>query len=376
MSELRMLIDGREIPFRSGQTILDVARENGIDIPTLCYLKGATPTGACRICLVEVEGARTLMASCATPASANMVVKTSSSRVIRSRRYNLELLFASGHHNCLSQGEDGQFLTDAESSAVASEGSLDRCPAYGRCKLQELAIQYEVTGTRFQPSEPRYPIEDVNPLIMRDFSRCILCGRCVQACNEVQVNRAISFGHRGAATKVVATGDRPLIQSDCVFCGECVQSCPVGALVNKKSQHLDGTAEIERIRTTCPYCGVGCQQWLHVHEGKIVQVSGVEDAEPNQGRLCVKGRYGYDFIYSEERLKTPLIKGNGSFREASWDEALDLVAGKIKETITRHGADALAGVSCSRSLNEDSYNMQKLFRAVIGTNNIDNCART
>jgi formate dehydrogenase major subunit len=134
--------------------------------------------------------------------------------------------------------------------------------------------------------------------------------------------------------------------------------------------------ETRKVRTTCPYCGVGCQQWLHVKDGKIVKVTGVEGAEPNKGRLCVKGRFGYDFIYSPERLTTPLIKENGKFREASWDEALDLVAVKLKETIAKHGPDAVAGVSSARSINEDSYQMQKFFHAVIGTNNLDHCART
>jgi formate dehydrogenase major subunit len=190
------------------------------------------------------------------------------------------------------------------------------------------------------------------------------------------VNRAISFGYRGSRTRIVAAGDRPLIESDCVFCGECVQACPVGALVEKKAQDDWRPWKEERIRTTCPYCGVGCQQWLHVQEGKIVKVSGVEGAAPNQGRLCVKGRFGYDFIYSPERLRTPLIREGEDFREASWDEALDLVAERLKAVITDHGPDAVAGVSCARSINEDSYQMQKLFRAAIGTNNIDHCART
>ena len=156
-----------------------------------------------------------------------------------------------------------------------------------------------------------------------------------------------------------------------------MEVCPVGALTEKKAKGLGRPWEIKKIRTTCPYCGVGCQQWLHVKDGKIVKVTAVEDAQPNQGRLCVKGRFAYDFIYSEERLKTPLIReDNGEFREASWDEALDLVAAKFKEIIKKDGPDAIAGVSCARSINEDSYQMQKLFRAVIGTNNIDHCART
>lgn len=376
MSENKIIIDNVEFNFRPGQTILEVAEENGIHIPTLCWLKGATPTGACRICLVEVEGAKALVASCSTPAASNMSVKTSSPRVIAARRYNIELLLSSGHHNCLAQDLDNDSWTDAQLEALSEKGHEDLCPAYGQCRLQDLAIEYQVKTNRFYPSEQRYGIEDVSPLIVRDFSRCILCGRCVQACNEVQVNRAISLGYRGSSAKVVTKGDRPLSESDCVFCGECVQACPVGALTNKKALAAYRPWETKKIRTTCPYCGVGCQQWLHVKDGRIVNVSGVEEAEPNQGRLCVKGRYGYDFIYSDDRLKTPLIKENGEFRDASWDEALDLAADKIKQVISEHGPDSIAGVSCARSINEDSYQMQKLFRAVIGTNNIDHCART
>ena len=246
----------------------------------------------------------------------------------------------------------------------------------GDCKLQELAYAYQVSGTPDDREPNDTPMELQNPLIVRDFSRCILCGRCVQACNEVQVNRAISFGYRGKHAKIVAAGDRPLIESDCVFCGECVQACPVGALVEKKARFVWRPWKAEKVRTTCPYCGVGCQLWLHVQDGRIVKVTGVEDGAPNQGRLCVKGRFGYDFIYSEDRIKTPLIRENGELREASWDEALDLVAEKFKTIIAESGPDAVAGVSCARSINEDSYNMQKLFRGVFKTNNIDHCART
>jgi formate dehydrogenase major subunit len=198
----------------------------------------------------------------------------------------------------------------------------------------------------------------------------------VAACNEVQGNQAIDFGFRGDKGKIIAGTGTTLKNSACVFCGECVQVCPVGALVEKKSAGRWRPWEVTKIRTTCPYCGVGCQQLLHVKDDTIVKVTGVEDGAPNQGRLCVKGRYGYDFIYSDKRLKTPLIREKDGFREASWEEALTLVADTFTRIIDESGPDALAGVSCARSINEDSYQMQKLFRAVFKTNNIDHCART
>ena len=372
-----LVINGNELTFTPGETILQVAKRNGIDIPTLCYLKRATPTGACRICLVEVEGARNLVASCSTPAAPNMVIKTDSPRVINARRLNIELLLASGHHNCLAQEMDEDSWAEFQLKAMQPEAHKDICPAYGDCRLQDLAIRYQVRDVRFQPKEIKYPIEDVNPFIVRDFSRCILCGRCVQACNEVQVNNAISYGYRGADSKIVAKGDLPLKDSECVFCGECVQACPVGALVPKEDlnlHRLKGTP-IKRVRTTCSYCGVGCQIYLHVQEGKVIKVTGVEDVGPNYGSLCVKGRFGYEFINHEERLTRPLIKENGEFREASWDEALEHVAQRFKKVREKNGSDSI-GVFCSaRMTNEENYVAQKFTRAALGTNNIDHCAR-
>jgi NADP-reducing hydrogenase subunit HndD len=376
MAEHELLINGHRVAFTPGQTILEVAKTAGIDIPTLCHLKGAIPTGACRVCVVEVEKARTLLAACATPAANGMKVQTESPKVIQSRRTVLELLISSGNHNCAVNNDSKGDWTQFQLNAHQNDGSDELCPVWGDCRLQDLVFRYQVKGGRFDTDPGAYPPEMINPLIVRDFSRCILCGRCVQACNEVQVNRAISFGYRGNQSKIVAAGDRPLIDSECVFCGECIQACPVGALVEKKARYQWRPWETEKVRTTCPYCGVGCQLLLHVKDRRIVKVTGVEEAEPNKGRLCVKGRFGYDFIYSKERLKTPLIREGENFREASWDEALDLVVSKFKQIIAESGPDALAGVSCARSINEDSYQMQKLFRAVFKTNNIDHCART
>lgn len=372
-----ILINGHELTYLPGETILQVARRNGIEIPTLCYMKNAAPTGACRICLVEVEGARTLVASCATPAAPKMVVRTETPAVVRARRMNLELLLSSGHHNCLVQDLDMDSWTDFQLKAMSPKEHEDLCPAYGTCRLQELAIKDQIKTNRFAPNEPGHRIENVNPFIVRDLSRCILCGRCVQACNEVQVNNAISFGYRGKHSKIVARGDRALKDSDCVFCGECVQACPVGALVTTQDfeSRTPDKSETKMVRTTCSYCGVGCQMYLHVRNDRIVKVTGVEELGPNYGSLCVKGRFGYDFVHDQERLTKPLIREGRSFREASWDEALNLVAEKLKSIRSQHGADAIGVLSSARITNEENYLVQKFTRAAVGTNNVDHCAR-
>lgn len=341
MASEMIVINGQEFAFDPGQTILEVAEANGIRIPTLCYLKGASPTGRCRICVVEAEGERELLSSCETPAKQGMVIQTESPKVVQSRRDTLKNFLLSGNHNCAISSPRSRDWEAFQLQVHEDDAAAELCPAWGDCRLQDLAYQYQVSVDGLTRTPVDYPMEMANPLIIRDFSRCILCGRCVQACNEVQVNRAIRFGDQD--TKIIAGDDVSLADSDCVFCGECIQACPVGALVEKKARYQWRPRETEKIRTTCPYCGVGCQQLLHVRDGNIVKVTGAEGAEPNKGRLCVKGRFGYDFIYSEERLKTPLIRENGEFREASWDEALDLVANKFREIIATHGPDALAG---------------------------------
>lgn len=374
-AENTIVLNGNPFAFENGETILEVAERNNIDIPTLCHLKGTTPTGACRICVVEVEGARTLLPACSTPAGNNMKVKTESAKVIESRRQIIKLMLSSGNHNCAVRGTDDQNWTSFQMRVQQDDQSQELCPVWGDCRLQDLAYRYQVTGEGFEGTQTRYPIENVNPFIIRDFSRCILCGRCVQACTQVQVNNAISFGFRGAETKIIAAGDRPLRDSDCVFCGECVQACPVGALVEKDVRYDIRPWETEKVKTTCTYCGVGCQIHLHVKDNTVVKVTGVEGVAPNYGSLCVKGRFGFNFINSKERLTTPLIKENGEFREASWDEALDLVAGRLKEIRDTHGGDSIGVFTSARITNEENYIAHKFTRAVLKTNNIDHCAR-
>lgn len=349
---MRLTINGKVCEAQNGQTILDVARANGFFIPTLCYLADLTPTGACRVCLVEIEGMRNLQASCTTPATEGMKVETDSKRALDARRFVVELLVSCHPLDCMT------------------------CEKTGDCALQNLAYELGVTSKSFEGEKHDYPIDNSNPFIIRDYNKCILCQKCVRVCDEIQGIEAIKNSKRGFDTKIATAYDGLLQDSNCVFCGQCLQVCPVGALTEKKSIGKGRAWQNEKVRTTCPYCGVGCQLYLHTNGEQIVKVTAVEDGSPNKGRLCVKGRFGYDFIYSKDRLTTPLIKENGAFREASWDEALDFVATRFKQIIAESGPDSIAGVSCARSINEDSYQMQKLFRAVIGTNNIDHCART
>jgi predicted molibdopterin-dependent oxidoreductase YjgC len=349
---MKITIDGKVCEAEDGQTVLQVAKVNGIHIPTLCDLPELTPTGACRVCMVEVDGAKSLMAACSSPVAEGMNVRTDTERVLAARRFVVDLLLSCHPLDCLT------------------------CEKGGDCALQSLAYDLGLSGSGLKGEMHSYPVDTSNPFIIRDYNKCILCHRCVRTCDEIQGIQAIKNSYRGFETKVTTAFDSPLQESTCVFCGQCVQVCPVGALTEKKAVGKGRAYDTKKVRTTCPYCGVGCQLNLHMKGEQIVKVTGVEGASPNKGRTCVKGRFGYDFIYSKDRLTAPLIKEDGKFREASWDEALDLVASKFKQIITESGPDAIAGVSCARSINEDSYQMQKLFRAVIGTNNIDHCART
>lgn len=350
--KILLTIDEKELEAKPGQTILEVAKEAGIYIPTLCYHPGTTNVGACRVCVVEVEGAKTLVASCCMPVSPGMIVKTDTERVLDARRLVVELLWASGDHNCLT------------------------CESNGNCELQDLVYRLKIEEPRFKIEPPRYEVEDTNSMIQKDMNKCILCGRCVRVCNEIQVNEILDFSMRGSHARVGPAFDADYIDSECYFCGECVDVCPVGALTFKQARFEGRPWETEKVRTTCTYCGVGCQLDLNVLNGKIVKVTGnSEYGEPNQGSLCVKGRFGMDFVNHQDRLTTPLIRKNGALKEATWDEAYDFITEKIAAIKRENGADSIAGFSSARCTNEENYLFQKFMRAVIGTNNVDHCAR-
>jgi predicted molibdopterin-dependent oxidoreductase YjgC len=239
-----------------------------------------------------------------------------------------------------------------------------------------VAFRLGIEKLDFPPRDQKYPKDTSNKMIERDPGKCILCGRCVRACNEVQVNEAIDFGYRGVDTKITTEWDLPYKESNCVFCGACLSVCPTGAIIGKRSKFQSRPWNLKKVRTTCVYCGTGCQLDLNVAGNRVISVSpDFLHGPPNYGFLCVKGMFGNDFIHHEDRLTKPLVKRNGSFVETSWDEALDTISDRfihIKET---HGPNALAALSSARCTNEENYLLQKLFRAGIGTNNIDHCAR-
>jgi len=350
--EYKITIDGQEMAAEENRTILEAAQAGGVHVPTLCYHPRLPSTGGCRVCVVEVEGARALLPSCATPVDRDgMVVHTKSERVLRARKLTVELLLASGNHDC------------------------PNCHSNGFCELQDLAYELDIEHPRFPIESPEHPSDHTNPMIVRDLNKCVLCGRCVRGCQDVQVNQVINFGFRGPDSKIVTGGDEDYSESECVFCGECVQLCPVGAISERQRIRHGKAWEENHVRTVCTYCGTGCVVKLHTIGGRVVRVTGDEEAAVNQGSLCVKGRFGYDFIYHQDRLTTPLIREGDHFRRAGWDEALNLVAAKFSEIKEEEGADALAGLSSARVTNEENYLFMKFMRAVVGTQNVDHCAR-
>lgn len=340
-------IDGKRVYAELGATILEVCQENNIRIPTLCHYRHLAPFGACRICLVEVERIPKLVPACATPIAENMVIHTTSERIMAARKTNLELI-----------------LSDHSFESIV-------CDQSGSCELQDLAYEYRVDIYKFQGERNKYPVDDTNPFILRDHGKCILCGRCVRICDEVQGVGGIDFIERGFTTRIGTAFNQPL---DCEFCGQCVAVCPTGALSSKLAKYKGRTWQLKEVVTTCPYCGCGCQLALQLKDDEIVRITSPEESV-NEGYLCSKGRFGYEFISSKRRLTTPLGKSYKGFDPMEWNEAYMRIAERLVEIKDKYGADAIAGLSSAKCTNEENYLFQKWMRAVIGTNNVDHCAR-
>lgn len=348
---IKFNMNGKEIRVKEGTTILEAARENGVDIPTLCYDKNLSIFGGCRLCVVEVEGSANLVASCSAKPLEGMVVHTESEKVVEARKDIIDLLLSNHPIDCLT------------------------CDETGNCQLQDYAYRYGVREPSYEGEKKNYAIDSVNPVMERDLNKCILCGKCVNVCKEVQCTTAIDFTGKGFNTKIATGFDEPIDYENCRLCGQCISVCPTGALKNKQ---LMGTRswEVTKVRTTCPFCGTGCNFDLNVKNGKVIGVTPNPDSPVNGNALCVKGRYHIDLINSPNRLTKPLIKVDGEFVETTWEIAMETVVTNLTEIKEKYGPDAISGLSSARCTNEDNYVFQKMMRAAIGTHSVDHCART
>jgi formate dehydrogenase major subunit len=364
---IKFLLDGDEVEALPGETIWQVANRRGTEIPHLCYrpTPGYRPDGNCRACMVEVEGERVLAASCIRKPTPGMKVKTSSERAKESRKLVFELLVADQPARATAHDPDSSFWSWADRIAVAE--------------------------SRF-PADHRPTPDRSHPAMAVHLDACIQCNLCVRACREVQVNDVIGMASRGHLEKIVFDFDDPMGNSTCVACGECVQACPTGALMPASHVDAAGTyvnAPERTVDSVCPYCGVGCQLTYNIKDDKIVSVEG-RDGPSNKDRLCVKGRFGFDYVDHPQRLTVPLIRKEGvskhdvaidpanpytHFRRASWDEALAVAAGGLKRIRDRDGGKALAGFGSAKGSNEEAYLFQKLVRTGFRTNNVDHCTR-
>lgn len=349
---VNITIDGMNLSVDEKLTILEAAQEAGVRIPTLCYLKDVNEIGACKMCVVEVEGKSNLVTSCNTKVKEGMVINTSTERVVNSRKQVLNMLLANHDVRCFS------------------------CSKSGDCRLQDLSNEYGITKSCYPGSAAKFEAKKENPFLTYYPELCINCQRCVSTCNKVTGNGTLHNGKIGTRTLIDAPFGPDWKETTCESCGNCANVCPTGALVAKNRKDYQ-VGRVKKVLTTCPHCATGCQYYLIVKDNKIVDVEPA-NGPSNKNLLCVKGRFGsFNFVHSPERLKYPLIKNKetGEFERATWDEALDLIASKFTEIKKQYGSDALAGFACSRSPNEDCYMLQKMVRCAFGTNNVDNCAR-
>ena len=348
-NQIKLTIDGIEVEVEKGKTILDAAQTAGVRIPTLCHDRRLVPFGACRVCVVQQKGKSDLLPACFTPARAGMEISTNSPEVIASRKLQLQLILLNHPMIC------------------------PRCEKEGECVLQHLVYEYGVEETRYPWEREPFPVDEISPLLQRDPNKCILCGRCVRICDEVQGIGELSFTERGIKTSIDTDFHRPM---NCEFCGQCLDTCPVGAITSDRFDYQTKAWELKETTTPCPYCGCGCPITFGSKDGEVKRVfsdtgKGALYDGPNDGNLCVKGRFGWDFIDHPDRLKKPLLRKNGALEEVSWEEALRFVAQELEEVKEQHGREAIAAIASSRLTNEEYFLFRKLFQEALGTDQID-----
>ncbi len=345
---IQITINGKKIKSSQDATILQAALESGIYIPNLCYDRRLRPFGACRLCIVAIQGEKKLLPACSTPVKEGMVINTETPEVIKARKTVLELLLI--HHPL----------------------DCPICDKAGECELQDLVFKYGASTNRFKGERRKEPERLDAPIVEYNPNRCVLCGRCVRVCSEHQGVSAISFIDKGIKTKISPAFHEPL---DCEFCGQCIDTCPVGALGSKPYRHSSRAWYMEEHQIICPFCGCGCTTNLSIRDNKIIRARGKEGIGVNKGDLCSKGRYGFDFIASENRLKTPLIRKDGQLSPVSWEEAIQEVSKRLTEIRDKYGAFAVGAIGSQRCTLEDNFMFQRFMREVIRTDNIDSAAR-
>ena len=350
-----LVLDGRTVAFTPGETVYEVATREGLNIPTLCYDPRLEAFGGCRLCVVEVEGIRNPVASCTTLAQPGMVVTTASASVERKRRILTEMVVSENR-----------------------QVEVDPLSGYASGELAQVVTRYDAAQGRFAGAQSGHSrLDDENPFILRDYEQCISCYRCVRVCAEREGDYAISVMNRGFETQITTEFEGHLRDSACTFCGQCIQTCPTGALADRKAlRAVDVEGPIEKTRTICPYCGVGCSVDALTKGDKVVGIQPAMDGPANLGALCVKGQFAFDFVHHEERLGHPLVRGeDGELHRATWDEALDRAAHGFRRVMERHGRHAVYGVASGRTPIEADYMLQRFMRAGFGTHYIDNCSR-